>query len=82
METLFAMLIIVLAVLMLAGSIVTAARINKSAKDLNVAFSVKNAEEVPGVQIKVTHQSGSPDAVSVKGYRTKDENKYCFYESP
>ena len=34
-ETLISMLIVVLSVTMLAGSIVTAARINQSAKDMN-----------------------------------------------
>lgn len=81
-ETLVAMLVIVLAVMMLTGGIVTAARINKSARDLNTSFNAGgNVEVFSNAKVKVHHNSET-DTVNVTLYRTKDNNKYCYYEVP
>lgn len=75
-ETLFALLVVVLAMTMLAGSIVSAARINKSAEDLDTAFCITdNVQNVGGVKIQITGKT----PINVKAYQTKDENKYCYY---
>ena len=84
-ETLFAMLIVVLSITMLAGAIVTAARINKSARDLHASFvtadesGVSNIEEVSDVKVTIVRTDGSDSVIDVNGFRTKDANKYCFY---
>ena len=75
-ETLFALLVVVLAMTMLAGSIVSAARVNKGAEDLNTAFRITdNVQNVAGVQIQITGKA----PINVNAYRTNDENKYCYY---
>ena len=43
-ETLFALLVVGLAMTMLAGAIMAAARVNKGARDFNTAFIRDNAE--------------------------------------
>lgn len=84
-ETLFAMLIVVLSITMLAGAIVTAARINKSARDHHTSFvtadesGVSNIEEVSDVKVTIVRTDGSDSVIDVNGFRTKDANKYCFY---
>lgn len=78
-ETLFALLVVVLAMTMLAGSIVSAARVNKGAEDLNTAFQISNAQAVPGVSVTVDRQTGEDSEISVTAYQTDDENKYCYY---
>lgn len=81
-ETLVAMLVIVSAVVMLSGGIVTAARINKSTRDLQTSFEMENKERISGVKISIIHSAaGNPtDEREVDAYRTKDTNQYCFYE--
>lgn len=81
-ETLVAMLVISVSSVMLAGSIVTAARVNKNAKNLNVNFNLENVEIVNDVKVKVQHQSGSPTIITgekLSAYKTAD-NVYFFYE--
>ena len=80
-ETLFALLVVVLAMTMLAGSIVSAARVNKGAEALNTAFQAAN-KPVLGVNGAVKHTKHSTvldTTVSVTAYQTDDENKYCYY---
>ena len=75
-ETLFALLVVVLAMTMLAGSIVSAARVNKGAADLDTAFCITdNVQNVDGVQIQITGKT----PINVNAYQTDDENKYCYY---
>lgn len=76
-ETLFALLVVVLAMTMLAGSIVSAARINKSAEDLDTAFRITN--DGKSGSVTVTHSSGEKTLIPIKAYQTDDENKYCYY---
>lgn len=78
-ETLFALLVVVLAMTMLAGSIVSAARVNKGAEDLDTAFRISNAQAVSGVKVTVDHQTVADSEISVKGYQTNDQNRYCYY---
>lgn len=76
-ETLFALLVVVLAMTMLAGSIVSAARVNKGAEDLDTAFRITNDGQAGSVT--VTHSSGETTSIPVKAYQTDDQNKYCYY---
>lgn len=78
-ETLFALLVVALAMTMLAGSIVTAARVNKGAEDLKTEFQVSNRDEISDVMVTVVHQTGPNSVVSVKAYKTNDDNEYCYY---
>lgn len=78
-ETLFALLVVVLAMTMLAGSIVSAARVNKGAEDLNTAFQISNVQAVPDVKVTVYRQTGTDSVILVKGYQTNDQNQYCYY---
>ena len=78
-ETLFALLVVVLAMTMLAGSIVSAARVNKGAEDLNTAFQISNVQAVSGVKVTVDRQTGADSEILVKGYQTNDQNQYCYY---
>ena len=75
-ETLFALLVVVLAMTMLAGSIVSAARVNKGAEDLDTAFLMTgNVQKVDGVQVQISGKA----RINVTAYQTNDENKYCYY---
>ena len=61
-ETLFALLVVVLAMTMLAGSIVSAARVNKGAEDLNTAFRMANKDDGKEGSVTVIQSSGAdPD---------------------
>lgn len=79
-ETLFALLVVVLAFTMLAGSILAAARVNKAAKELNPAFQMEQPESVNGVTVTIKHADTLSDMIPVKGYQTEDKNKYCYYD--
>ena len=81
-ETLFAMLVIVLAVMVIAGGVVTAARINKKAKDLDTTFQMSNVVTVTDEakpEVTITHGSGARDKVSIDAWQTNDNNKYYYY---
>ena len=78
-ETLFALLVAVLAMTMLAGSIVSAARVNKGAEDLNTAFRMANKDDGKEGSVTVIHSSGGETSIPIKAYQTGDENKYCYY---
>lgn len=86
-ETLFALLVIVLAMTMLAGAIMSAARVNKGAEDLNTAFQIANAKEVQDVEVIVEHQTGEKSIIDddrnkdvyIVAYQTDDQNQYCYY---
>lgn len=81
-ETLFAMLVIVLAVMVIAGGVVTAARINKKAKDLDTTFQMSNVvtvTEEAKTEVTITHGSVEPDEVPIDAWQTNDNNKYYYY---
>lgn len=85
-ETLVTMMILSLAVLMLAGAIVTSARINAQADNTETAFKTSEMTEVE-MQAEITEiKSGTGEAlqekkvtVPIKLYHTK--NGYVYYET-
>ncbi|MGN0169638.1 MAG: hypothetical protein ACI39H_02625 [Lachnospiraceae bacterium] len=77
-ETLFSMLVIVLAVIMIAGSVVTAARVNKSAADMDTALRYEKFSEISDVKVTIIRRTGSAE-VPVKAYQTTDKNNYSYY---
>lgn len=84
-ETLAATLIIVLGMTLLAGAIVTAARVNKAAGAENTPlFAQREAKESkPGVNIEVAVAEGETATyqVTVKAYRSEaDEDARTLYE--
>ena len=77
-ETLFSLLVIGLAMTMLAGAIMAAARVNKGARDFNTAFILDNAEKVSSsVTVKISEKT----PISVNAYQTNDQNHYYYYTS-
>ena len=77
-ETLFALLVVGLAMTMLAGAIMAAARVNKGARDFNTAFIRDNAEKVSSsVTVKISEKT----PISVNAYQTNDQNHYYYYTS-
>ena len=83
-ETLISMLIVVLSVTMLAGSIVTAARINQAAKDMNAPVQLDNAYGTAAV-VKLTHEGAADSAINVTSinvtlYKTGGSVPYYYYE--
>ena len=77
-ETLFSLLVIGLAMTMLAGAIMAAARVNKGARDFNTAFILDNAEKVSS---SVTVEIPGKPPISVNAYQTNDQNHYYYYTS-
>ena len=75
-ETLVAVLISAMAIMILAGAIITAARINTSLKNEDVAFR-RAQTPTPGT-VTVTMDDGTPVSVPVKVYETS--NHYIYYE--
>ena len=78
-ETLISMLIVVLSVTMLAGSIVAAARINQSAKDMNAPVQLDNVSDIAAV-VKLTHVGAADSAINVILYKTDGSVPYYYYE--
>ena len=78
-ETLISMLIVVLSVTMLAGSIVAAARINQSAKDMNAPVQLDNVSDIAAV-VKLTHVGAADSAINVTLYETDGSVPYYYYE--
>ena len=76
-ETLFSLLVVGLAMTMLAGAIMAAARVNKGARDFNTAFILDNAEKVSSVTVKISEKT----PISVNAYQTNDQNHYYYYTS-
>ena len=78
-ETLVTMVILSLAVLMLAGAVVTAARINKKADNTDTAFSVKDEAGIEtNITITENSQVGAMDPVTITVtlYTTKNDDQY------
>ena len=78
-ETLISMLIVVLSVTMLAGSIVAAARINQSAKDMNAPVQLDNVSDKAAV-VKLTHVGADDSVINVTLYKTDGSVQYYYYE--
>lgn len=88
-ETLVTMIILSLAVLMIAGAVVTAARVNKKADNTDTAFTTgsvagNTGTDSPTVKIseKTATGTGKSVTVSVQVYETKKSGnkKYTYYE--
>lgn len=84
-ETLVTMIILSLAVLLLAGAVVTSARVNKQAENTDTAFTVgeKLSDGTSSSStVTVTESGSSAEAATaelpVTVYETK--NKYIYYE--
>lgn len=81
-ETLVTMIILSLAVLMLAGAVVTSARVNKQADNTNTAFFTEGVTRTQGnVVITDSSQAGTDGTIGilVDFYRTA--NEYQYYET-
>ncbi len=76
-ETLFAMLIVSLAMLMIAGSIVTAAETNKRNKDLNNGFDTTGQEAAAFTVMLDGEAYNGPATISA--YVTKEG--FYYYEA-
>lgn len=88
-ETLVTMIILSLAVLMLAGAVVTAAKINKRADNTDTAFTIGteiggSGADNPKVTIseKTDTGTGKTVSLSVKVYETEEKSnkKYYYYD--
>ena len=84
-ETLVTMIILSLAVLMVAGAVVTAARVNKKADNTDTAFVVGNPQtEQSTVTISEKNSVGTGNSVTmdVRIYETekKADKKYYYYD--
>lgn len=82
-ETLVTMIILSLAVLMLAGAVVTSARVNKQADNTDTAFSVKDGVTKTSGTVTITDGSqdgtDSTTTISVEFYTTS--NEYQYYDT-
>ena len=80
-ETLISMLIVVLSVTMLAGSIVTAARINQAAKDMNAPVQLDNAFG-KAAEVQLTHEGAAYSVIKINVtlYKTGGSVPYYYYE--
>ena len=82
-ETLVTMIILSLAVLMLAGAVVTAARINKKADNTGTAFFVEAATVTNDSSVIITDSSkiGTEGKITVPVTLYKTKNNYQYYKS-
>lgn len=84
-ETLVTMIILSLAVLMLAGAVVTAARVNKQADNTDTAFRTGSALG-GSYSVTITDEDSSKEissiSIPVQVYQTdnKSNTKYIYYE--
>ena len=79
-ETIVAMMIVTLAMLILAGALVSAAKINKKTRNMDTSFSTAVEMTVTDDTVEIVHGNGTNVAVAVKSYTTNDKNKYQYYE--
>ncbi len=75
-ETLITVLIAALGMMLLAGAIVTAARINASLTNEDIAFKQAAASSLETVSVAL--DGGTPCSVPVNVYET--QNHYTYYE--
>ena len=80
-ETLVTMIILSLAVLMLAGAVVTSARVNKKADNTDTSFSTES-EIVTHYNVTITDGSkaGTAAEISILVNFHETENGYKYYE--
>ncbi|MDD5805191.1 MAG: hypothetical protein PUE78_12990 [Clostridia bacterium] len=80
-ETLVTMIILSLAVLMLAGAVVTSARVNKKADNTDTSFSTES-ETVTHDNVTITDGSkaGTAAEISISVNFHETENGYKYYE--
>lgn len=78
-ETLVATLVVTLSLTMLAGSIVSAANVNASAKKLDTDFKVANTS-IDG-EVTIKHLDGNSTTVNVDVYQTNDKYNYIYYKT-
>lgn len=78
METLAALLLVVLTMAFLATSLVTAARINAGVRQTDTALKYDNATEKPGT-LTITRQPDRPVEKNVTVYETKGGYRYYVY---
>ena len=80
-ETLVTMIILSLAVLMLAGAVVTSARVNKKADNTDTSFSTES-EIVTNDNVTITDGSkaGTAAEISISVNFHETENGYKYYE--
>lgn len=79
-ETLVTMIILSLAVLMLTGAVVTAARVNAKADNTDTAFTVSGETTPESGTVTVTDGSGATGAATWNVQVYKTENDYIYYE--
>jgi hypothetical protein len=77
-ETLVALLIASLAIMLLTGAIVTSARINASLKSDDVAFRTERAGAASSGTAYIRYETQLPEEVPVAVHTT--ENGYIYYE--
>lgn len=84
-ETLYGMLIVSLSFIILAGGIVSAARINKAAREENVLFNTSTKTLVTNFEVTITYNT--PQKVqNVRCYQTgqqvgaEEDDGYFYYE--
>lgn len=78
-ETLVATLIMALVMLMLCTAIVSAAKINASAKDTATSFNQGAAESAQDVAVNVTIVHADKPPSPVQGVAGKTQNGYVYY---
>ena len=76
-ESLVGLIIVVLAIGVLCGSIVTAAKINDRVKKMDTNF-IAAIDTGNDASVTVKHEDGSSDQVTVKSHETG--NGYYYYE--
>lgn len=81
-ETLVTMIILSLAVLMLAGAVVTSARVNKKADNTDTSFSTESEKIVTLDNVTITDGSkaGTAAEISISVNFHETENGYKYYE--
>lgn len=79
METLAALLLVVLTMAFLATSLVTAARINAGVRQTNTALKYDNATEKPGT-LTITRQTDLPVEKNVTVYETEGGYRYYVHK--
>lgn len=79
-ETLFGMLIVSLCFIILAGGIVSAAKINKAAEEQNAKFDTTVKQEESGFTVNVTYRGVKKTFSDVKCYKTGENDGYYYYE--
>lgn len=79
-ETLFSLLMVLLALTMLAGAILSSAKVNSHVQNQDTAFRLDHAINVPGVVVSIIHKDGSTDRIPVTGKKTSEDKGYGLYD--